>query len=255
MMVVRQRTVVRRILLFLVALPLLGTLKPETNGAFEDYARQQEQRMSSDLLIDKYPKLQEAARRGEYVTRPIEDLGAKSDPKIPSGQVQHWYGAVFIQGATLAHVKAAMSDYSRYKEFYAPDVVESKLLANRGDEYDAYLKLHKQYIIPVDLHTTYHVQFRQTSATTMTVRSVSTRITGKDKDDGDDDGLLWRLNSYWRFKQTKDGVWAECEAISLSRSTPLFLKEIIGPFIKKFPRESMASTLAGTQRAVLARMP
>jgi hypothetical protein len=37
---------------------------------------------------------------------------------------------------------------------------------------------------------------------------------------GKDSGFLWRLNSYWRFGAADGGVYARCEAISLSRDVP-----------------------------------
>ena len=70
---------------------------------------------------------------------------------------------------------------------------------------------------------------------------------------GDDTGFLWRLNSYWRFEQADGGVYAECEAISLSRDVPPILGWMIKGFLEKFPKESMQNTLRGTKAAVLAK--
>ena len=41
--------------------------------------------------------------------------------------------------------------------------------------------------------------------------------------EGDDDGYLWRLNTYWSFAQTQGGLVIECEAVSLTRDIPLGL--------------------------------
>jgi len=67
---------------------------------------------------------------------------------------------------------------------------------------------------------------------------------------GQDSGLLWRLNSYWRFEAADDGVYARCEAISLSRDVPAGLGWMLKGFLETFPRESMVNTLRGTSAAV-----
>lgn len=244
---------VRRLVLFLAALPVLADLRPETVAAFDQYARLQEQRMGDSLVLDRFPNLQDAIRKGDLVVKEFDDLD-KVDPKAPHGQIHHWYGAMYLPGATVATARSVLADYPHYREYYAPDVTESRLLARRGDEYDAFLQLHKRYVIAVDLNTTYHIQFRTPNPNTLQVRSISTRITEGDKQPGDDQGFLWRLNSYWRFRQVQGGLLAECEAISLSRSTPLALQAMISGFLKKFPRDSMENTLAGTRRAIQARV-
>jgi hypothetical protein len=63
--------------------------------------------------------------------------------------------------------------------------------------------------------------------------------------EGSDHGILWRLNSYWRLRQVGASVYAECQAISLSRR-PLF-----GTFtqVKNRARESLAFTLRRTKEA------
>jgi hypothetical protein len=45
------------------------------------------------------------------------------------------------------------------------------------------------------------------------------------------------------MEEADNGVYVECEAISLSRDVPHFVQYIVGSFIKKFPAESMRSTL------------
>ncbi len=70
---------------------------------------------------------------------------------------------------------------------------------------------------------------------------------------GDDSGFLWRLNSYWRFEESEGGVFAECQAISLSRDVPALLGWMIKGFLEKFPKESMLNTLRGTKAAVIKR--
>ena len=60
---------------------------------------------------------------------------------------------------------------------------------------------------------------------------------------GDNSGFLWRLNSYWRFKEQESGVVIECESISLSRSIPFGLAWLIKRFVESVPQESLENTL------------
>ena len=66
---------------------------------------------------------------------------------------------------------------------------------------------------------------------------------------GDDRGFLWRLNAYWRYEQAANGVIAECESISLSRSVPRVIRLVAAPVIQSTARESMTSALDAMQRA------
>lgn len=182
--------------------------------------------------------------------------------EIPGGVVQHWLGSVFMRGVTLADVRSVMQDYNNYQTIYKPDVIASKLIKAQGDDYDIFLRLYKKQIVTVVFNANYHVHYAQPAPNRMTVRSIATRITeAKDPSDpgngelppGNDRGFLWKLNSYWRFEEADGGVYAECEAISLSRDVPRFLQGVVNMFVRRFPRESMRSTMEATRRGALER--
>ena len=61
---------------------------------------------------------------------------------------------------------------------------------------------------------------------------------------------MWRLNSYWRLRETKEGTLAECESISLSRSIPTGLGWLVGPFVESVPQQSLRFTLEATRKAL-----
>ena len=154
-----------------------------------------------------------------------------------------------------------MQDYAAYKNFYKPEVIESKLLRHSGNEYDIFLRLYKKQFVVVVLNADYRVQYGDVDAEHMYINSRSTRIAEvKDPDRsmtdeervGHDDGFLWALNSYWRFEQADGGVYAQLEAVSLSRDLPFGLVWLKG-FLQKFPKDSMEATLKGTKRAVQTR--
>src|SRR3984957_17196799 len=237
--------------LFLVVLPF-ARLTPQATAAFDRYVEQAESRMSSDAVRD--PKL----RGGE--TR-VEAADAARNVNAPGAMIQDWVGMTFLPGATLAEVQSVLRNYAEYKNFYRPKVIESQQLAHSGDEYDVMLRLYEKHILTVVLNSTYHIRYEMPDPNHLIVTSRSTHI-GEIKDPGrstteevapgNDSGFLWRLNSYWRFEAADGGVYARCEAISLSRDVPPGLGWMLKSFLESFPKESMKNTLRGTRTAVAA---
>lgn len=255
-------------------------LTAATASGFDEYIRHIEAQMDSDAqaqrvrVLDRLPEERARVMKGDVAAIPFAQRasGQGASINITGGLINHWFGAAFIPRATVDDVRAVLQDYDSYSRIYAPDVTESRLLKRNGDEFDIFLRLHRQirvkvlfgYSFPVEFNTTYHVPYSM-RAGVLHVRSISTRIAQvKDPKNshtaeyppGDDDGYLWRLNSYWRIYETnapERGVILECEAVSLSRSVPSFLQGVITYFTTNFPEESMRTTLDATRRAVQAR--
>jgi len=247
------------ILLLLSAFSALPfpTLTPEASHAFDRYVESAEAAMNQDA-----PHFPDAARlRGGEVR--IDSASPPEDFDVLGGMIQDCRGVMFVPRATIQKVKAVLQDYGHYKDFYKPEVIESKELAHQGDDYDIFLRLLKRQMwVTVVLNSEYHVHFSQPDARHMFVVSRSTRIgevvdpdrsLTEEEPSGRDSGFLWRLNSYWRFEEADGGVYAECLAISLSRDLPPGLGWMIKGFVSKFPKESMQNTLRGTKAAVEAR--
>ena len=238
--------------LFAVLFLLFAHLSPNATAAFDRYVAEAEANMSARPVRDL--NLRGAQPR-------IEARDAANKLNAPGAMIQHWVGTLFMPGATIERVQAVLRDYANYKRFYQPRVIDSRVLAHSGDEYDVALRLYEKHVITVVLNTTYHVRYEMPDAQHLVVMSRSTHI-GEVKDSagsydveapaGDDSGFLWRLNSYWRFEAGDGGVYARCEAISLSRDIPGLLIPLKG-FFSRFPRESMENTLRGTQAAVEGR--
>jgi hypothetical protein len=240
--------------LLLVTVPF-ARLTPEATAAFDRYVEQEEARMSSDPVRD--PKLRGGEER-------IESVDAARSVNTPGAMIQDWVGTMFMPGATLAQVQSVLRDYASYKNYYRPKVIESQQLAghlneNRGDEYDVLLRLYEQHILTIVLNSTYHIRYEMPDSKRLIVTSRSTHIgevknPGKSYTEevaqGDDSGFLWRLNSYWRFEAADGGVYARCEAISLSRDVPPGLGWMLKGFLESFPKESMVNTLRGTRAAI-----
>jgi hypothetical protein len=235
--------------LLLVTVPF-ARLTPEATAAFDRYLQQAEARMNSDPVRD--PKLLGGEAR-------IEAVAAARNVDTPGAMIQDWTGSTFMPGATLAQVQAVLRDYANYKNYYRPKVIESRELAHTGDEYDVLLRLYEKHLLTIVLNTTYHIRYEMPDAQHLIVTSRSTRV-GEVKDPGrsyteevppgEDSGFLWRLNSYWRFEAADGGVYARCEAISLSRDVPAGLGWMLKGFLESFPKESMVNTLRGTGAAL-----
>lgn len=244
-------TIVPAALLFAVT-GYSAELTPACERAFNHYVELSEARMPRDFHID--PALKSKLHAGDEITTAVKTTDDGNEIKVPGGLIQDWLGAIFIPNTTIAQIRPVMQAYPDYKRLFAPEVIESKLLRRDGNRFEVFLRLYKKQILTVVLNATYDIRYAEISAGRMAIDSRSTRIAeakgGEEEYPvGQDDGFLWRLNSYWRFEQGDGGVYAQCEAISLSRDVPFGLL-MIRKFVERFPKDSMTNTLEGVRRAV-----
>jgi hypothetical protein len=245
-----------------------ASLTPETANAFDSYVQAAESQMSKDLHarrflhVDSRPDLKAKLRGAPIRVESAASVKGQPDPGVPGGLLQDWIGTMFIPGASIEQVRNVLQDYSNYKTTYRPEVIDSKELSHRDNQYDIFLRLYEKHILTVVLNAEYHVEYGFLDAKHMYVTSHSTKIAEVEDPDrsyadkrpaANNNGFLWRLNSYWRFEEADGGVYAECEAISLSRDVPLGLGFLLKGFLEKFPKESMLNTLRGTLAAVEER--
>ena len=195
---------------------------------------------------------------GEIEVRPASGNGATN---VPGGLVHDWTGAVFIPGVTLDETLAAVQRYGSYRDYYSAEVLDSRLLKRDGQNFDIYLRLRKTNIVTVVLDTEHSVRYERLDPRRAQSSSCSTRIqevenAGKPGESlvavGKDHGFLWRLNSYWRFEETPEGVLAESRVVALTRGVPFGLGWLIMPIVRSLPRNSLRETLENTRAAVLA---
>jgi len=244
-------------------------LKPETVQAFDTYIRSYEQDAQHQLSRGEFLSLDHQApavrtqsyerlRRGEVL---IEQRKAPEE-QFPNALLHHWIGTAFFSGATLDQVFAALEDYNSYQTTYAPEMVQARVLQRNDNDFKVSLRLRKHKVITVLLDTDYEVHFARFDATHGYSRSYSTRISeiehpGEANEHalspGNDHGFLWRLYTYWRFFERDGGVYAQCEAISLTRDVPSGLGWLVGKFVESIPRESLVFTMNSTRKALAAR--
>jgi len=256
----------RILALVLLAEPFLSAQQSNTNEAFNRYLTQAENRIFQDrsrpetfIASQSLPAQQRTdvvgrLHRGEVV---IQKQG-NTPEQIPAGLIHDWLGLVFIPNATVSQVIAMVRDYDHLARYYSPDVMQSRLISAHGDDLHVFMRLKKQKVVTVVLDTEYEVQYGRLDATHQYSVSRSTLVSevenpGEPNEHllpaGHDHGYMWRLNTYWAFEQAENGVFVQCEAISLTRDIPAGLGWLIGPFVNSIPRESLQFTLDATRNA------
>jgi hypothetical protein len=247
--------------------------KPETTSAFDAYISKAEtqirqEQASPDSFLAFQPgsasatEIEARLRHGEVLidNRANATESSGSPIEVPGGLIHRRRGLTFIPNATIADLFAVLQDYDRSARYYAPEVITSRLISRNEDDFKVAMRLREHRIVTVVLDTEYDIHYGQLDAAHQYSISRSTRIAeiadpGEPDERplpaGHDHGFLWRLNAYWRFVQAPDGVFLQCEAISLTRDVPTGLNWLIGPYIKNIPRESLQFTLTATRNAVL----
>jgi putative flippase GtrA len=240
----------------------LADLTPATIAAWQQYEKQVDARYAAAssggtfFVQDAFNlapgwRTQIAAGQVSMARVPSFAPGV-AEPDVPEGRIHHWAGAVLIPGVTLDQVLRYLKDRAGRESDAFDDVLSSKLLSRSGDRLRVYMKLRRESVITVTYNTEHDVEYRQLSDTRASSRSVASKIAElenagtpqeREKPAGKDHGFLWRLNAYWRYEQTKDGVVIECESVSLSRGVPMLLRPFISGTVERIARESLQKTL------------
>jgi hypothetical protein len=257
-----------------IADPAPSQLKHATAEAFNRCVRLTDERSDSELKrgsgllwIDGLPEAERARayedlKHGAVKMRKLETLDHGRTIETPGGLVHHWVGLAFIPGAKLHDVLDVLQDYDHHAVYYAPDVERSKLESRDGDHFRVFLRFRRHKVVTVVLNTEHEVHYFRDSPTRAHSRSSAVRIAqlenaGKsderEKAPGDDDGFLWRMETWWRTVESDGGVYVQSEVVSLTRNIPAGLGWLIGPFVTSIPNETLAFTMEATRKAVLAK--
>lgn len=231
-------------------------------SAFQTYAGMVENRIAQDGSSSNFLRLAQTeqararVRDGQIVIATAAALGVKPSAAIPGGQVQHWIGAMFLPGATLATAIPRLQNYDNRKRYMRPEVVESRQLTRQGDNFQVYLRLREKSMLSAVFDAYLKITYRRLDDRRLLIESRSERIVevaGPDAAEGSpaqDRGLLWGLNHYWRIAESDGGLYVECEALVLSRRVPAWLQWIADPLISQASRKMLAGTLEATRRIV-----
>jgi hypothetical protein len=249
-------------------------LKPQTLEAFDRYVKLSEAHIDAELArrtpflwVDtlsgaRREKADADLRAGRVVVERLKTLDNAQPIVAPGAIIHHWIGTVFVPGASLEQTLALVEDYDHHQDYYRPEVMRSKILARNGNDFRVYLRFYKKKVLTSVLDTEHEIHYEIVDATHAWSRSRSVHIrevenAGKSderqKPEGNDRGLLWRIYTYWRFEQKGGGTYVECQSISLTRDIPTGLAWLISPFIESIPRESLTFTLGATRTVLLHR--
>ncbi|HEV2400886.1 MAG TPA: hypothetical protein VGS27_28390 [Candidatus Sulfotelmatobacter sp.] len=240
-------------------------LSSNTLEAFNAYIHNAELHMQQSLhrgegflWSEQAPGQSQAVDQGQVVA---QFWSGEGPVKVPHGLIHDWIAAAFIPDSKIQDVLAVMQDYDHHKNTYKPEVIDSKLIARDGNDFQVYLRLLKKKIITVILDTDHEVHYSPVDKMRWVCHSYTTRIAEVENAGSPDErvlppetgyGFLWRLYSYWRFEERNAGVVFECRAISLTRDVPFGLGWAIEPIIEKLPKESLINTLESTREAFQA---
>src|SRR5579862_3284501 len=211
------------------ALPA-AELKPETSAAFDRYVKLTEdgfaknQGFENFLWLDHHSSEKSLVWLGQSVVSPLHTLDQGQEIEVPGGVIQHWLGVVYLEGTTLDKVRDVVLNFADYKAFFKQQVVDSKLIKQDGDQFDALVRFYKAQINTVVLNVNITAKFKLIDPSQLSIACRSTHVGEvehpKDKKKYDQErspedaaGDLWRLNMYWRLQQSDNGTYVELETI------------------------------------------
>ena len=253
-----------QLLLFAPAISRATNLKDETVKAWNEYVSAANSRMerrldgnSPFLLVDEVPERAEHVRQGQIFVTPAD---GRRPHRVPHGLVHDWVGAIFIPQATIRDVLAVVNDYDRYQEIYKPAVIDSKLLGSAGSEQKfSMIMMRKVLAVTAAVDGEYQSHCVQLDPKRWYCISYSTcvREIKNFRQNGEHElppnqgsGYVWRLHSIARFQERDGGVYAELEAIVLSRDIPFEVQWFVKPILEHLSHNSMVTTLQETRDAV-----
>jgi len=245
-----------------------ASLSPSADRAFEIYDANVEARLAS-----------QHARPETYLAVLAADAGDRNGferPMMPgdlrveavnggtwqaSGALlHHWRGTAFVPNATPAEMLAVLRDFKHFPRHYAPEVVSARALTDDGETATLAVRFREQRVLTVVLDGEYKVESRLSGndrgysvSRSMHLWQVDNPGTEQERrrPEGQDDGFLWRLNSYWSFTRVHRGLQIECEAVSLTRDVPVGLGWLVTPIIADLPRQELEFTLRATRNALM----
>jgi hypothetical protein len=254
------------ILILLRCHPSTGaaSLKPETKAAWDEYLQAANAAMQARLqpgahflwLDDEPDRAEHVRTKGPY----IGPISRQIPKKVPSGLIHDWLGAGFVPNAKIEDILRIVRDYDRYKEIYRPGVIDSKSHGTDGVKDLFFMRLaNKSVIAKTALDTDCEAEYIRVDDHRWYSVSNTTHIQEVDKfgtpeqrtlpeDQGT--GLIWRLSSITRLEERDGGVYAELEAIALSRDIPAAFRLFVTPIVRRVSRDSLATSLHQTKVAI-----
>ena len=129
---------------------------------FNRYAQLREQHMNDQirhghfLWVDMLPAGEREAayaklQKGDILTEKQEIKDGGQEIKTPDAMVHDWVSVIFVPGVNLREAKAFFQDYNNMDKYYQPEVVRSKLLSRRGEDFKIYMRMYIKKILTLVL--------------------------------------------------------------------------------------------------------
>jgi hypothetical protein len=246
-------------------------LKPPTLAAFEKYVKLTEARMAGEvngtspfLWVDRQPESQRTPlyarlKRGEVLAHRLQTREGDAEIDVNDGMIHHWVGTILLPGATIEKVMAFVQDYGNYSKYFAPTIVRSRVISQTKNRFEVAMRTSTKKVITVTIDADYVIDYRPLGEGRVYTRSEARNFfevakpgTPQERrtpaEQGE--GYLWRLNNYCSFQARPEGVYEQCESISLTRDIPWYLSFIVTPFVTSVPRETLEFTLGRVRAGV-----
>jgi hypothetical protein len=245
--------------------------EPQTLRGWRQYVAATESRISRELGASTGFLLTDFGSEGRVIRRALDrgtvTIGklATTDVsgrviRVPGGTIAHWRGAVFLPSISLDLLLHRLQHPDRHAP-QQEDVVWLRVLDRAPDRLTLAIRLTRSHLVSVTYDTEHVTTYRRLTTTRAASTSASRRIVevadaGTPSErvlpDGQGRGLLWRMNSYWRYEAVGGGVIVELESLTLSRAIPTGLGLIVEPIVDRIARESIIRTLANVRRQYAA---
>ncbi len=221
-------------------------LTPETLAAWDEQVQTARAQVEQE---SKSPQTFLAGPTGQFVVESPEPSGCP----IPNGLIHHWFGTELIPHARVPSLLSVMQHYDAYAEIFPPAVVEARLLNRDGDTFDYHVKFIQKALgvrsgLLADFRSHY-VQIDEQSGyiVTESVKLIELQSPGKPDERqlslAESKGYIQKAFTLLRYRQTDQGVLIRVESMTLSRDVPGSVRWLVSPFIHKFARQTMSSTL------------
>jgi hypothetical protein len=245
-----------------------ASLKPETKAAWDAYLQAANAAMQARLQpgahflwLDEEPdRAEEIRTKGPY----IAPAGPQIPKKVPSGLIHDWLGVGFIPNVKIEDILLIVRDYDHYKDVYRPGVLDSIFHGTDGLKDRFFMRLaNKSVVAKTALDAECEASYIRVDdrrwygfSNTIHIQEVDKFGTAEQhmlpEDQGT--GLIWRLSSITRLEERDGGVYAELEAIALSRDIPSAFRVFVTPIVRRVSKDSLATSLHQTKVAIDASM-
>jgi len=241
-----------------------ATLTPETKAAWDAYLRAANDLMQARLqpgahflwLDDEPDRAGDVRSKGPY----IAPISRQIPKRVPHGLIHDWLGVGFVPDAKIDDILLVVRDYDHYKDIYRPAVIDSMSRGTDGMKDLFSMRLvNKSVVARTALDVECEVSYVRIDdqhwygiSKTTHIREIDKPGTPEERVFPEDQGtgLIWRLSSITRLEERDGGVYAELEAIALSRDIPVAFRVFVTPIVRRVSRDSLAKSLHQTKVAI-----